>query len=295
MNCLHGKDFGYPLMDLAEAYVYRAAFCVDWERHAVWEIHHVLSGMVVYEFDGGKSAELQGGTFLAIPPRIRHRTMNGSAAPSMRLAMRWCPNTPGRHSKQNPLFLSRREISSIFAGLTEIKLRPRTMSAAMLRSAKDLFSAIGEACDLSDPLANARLRHMCNDMLLNLALVNGSPEPIPKGSDTVAAIKAHIEANLDKKLRISNLMRISGYGSTQLNKLFRDKTGTTPNGYLIRARIAKARQLIETSAMPLAEIALTCGFPSASYFSTVYAKYSGISPSHSRRKKPHLFSTPRVR
>ena len=286
MKDLRGNDFGYPLMDLAEAYVYRKAFAVDWERHSTWEIHYVLSGVISYELEDGQDFELHGGTFLAIPPRVRHRTQNGSAAPSERLAMRWLPQKPGIRRGQSPLFLSKKDIMGIFTALSRKGVQARPMSNAMLQSAKNLFRRINEIDEKPKGLTAVLLRHACNDMLVNLALANVLPDPIAKGDDVVTDMMKYLDAHLHEKLKMRDLVHISGYGATQLNKLFQDKLGLTPIGYLLRTRIKRARQMLNAGEKPITEIALSCGFPSASYFSTVFHKYCGVSPKGLKNGNP---------
>jgi len=289
MNNLRGIDYGYPLMDLAETYVYRTAFPVAWERHNSWEIHHVLSGSVVYEFDHNVNLELRGGTFLVIPPRKRHRTMNGAAAPSTRLATRWAPQKPGMRQGQSPLFLAKRDIAHIFSDLASLGLTVRPMTHGMMRSAKELFNAINAVKAKPTGFAAALLRHRCNDMLINLALAANAPDPISKDEDVVSAIQRYIDGHLDDKIKMKDLVQRSGYGATQLCKLFQERLGQTPNGYLIRARIRKAVELLRTGQKPITEIATACGFSSASYFSTVFHKYRGIPPTRQRPslQQPH--------
>jgi len=282
MKDLHGRDYGYPLMDLAETYVYRTAFPVAWESHTSWEIHHVLSGVVVYEFESNDNLELHGGTFLVIPPRTRHRTMNGSAAPSTRLATRWSPQKPGMRHGQSPLFLAKKDISHIFSSLAASGLIVRQMSHDMFRSAKELFNQVNTAEPKPTGFAAALLRHRCNDMLINLALAANAPDPISKDEDVVSAMQRYIDLHLGEPLRMKDLVQISGYGATQLSKLFQDRLGLTPNGYLIRARIQKACDLLKSGEMSITEIALACGFSSASYFSTVFHKYRGMPPMKQR-------------
>jgi len=269
-------------MDLAETYVYRTAFPVAWESHTSWEIHHVLSGVVVYEFEDNDNLELHGGTFLVIPPRTRHRTMNGSAAPSTRLATRWSPQKPGMRRGQSPLFLAKKDISHIFSTLAASGLIVRQMSHGMFRSAKELFNQVNAAGSKPTGFAAALLRHRCNDMLINLALAANAPDPISKDEDVVSAIQRYIDLHLGEQLRMKDLVQISGYGATQLCKLFQDRLGLTPNGYLIRARIQKACDLLKSGEMSITEIALACGFSSASYFSTVFHKYRGMTPMKQR-------------
>ena len=69
-----------------------------------------------------------------------------------------------------------------------------------------------------------------------------------------------------------------GYGRTQLFHLFKQHTGLSPNEYLVRFRIKKARALLENTNMPLAAVATATGFSSTSYFSRVFLKYEGRKP-----------------
>lgn len=103
-----------------------------------------------------------------------------------------------------------------------------------------------------------------------------------KDDDVVSAVQHYIDTHLGDPLRMKDLVQISGYGATQLNKLFHDRLGLTPYGYLIRARIQKACDLLKSREMPITEIALACGFSSASYFSTVFHKYRGTTPMKQR-------------
>jgi len=279
---LRGRDCGYPLMDLAETYVYRTAFPVGWEQHSSWEIHHVLSGVVVYEFENRLNLELHGGTFLVIPPHMQHRTMNGSAAPSTRLSTRWTPQRLGMRHGQSPLFLSKKDIIRIFSSLASSGLVVRQMTHDMLRAAKELFYIVNAAETTPTGFEAALLRHRCNDLLINLALSANAPNPISKGEDVVSAMQKYINEHLGEHIKMKDLIHVSGYGATQLSKLFQDRLGLTPTGYLIRARIQKACELLNHGDMSITEIALACGFASSSYFSTVFRKYKGIAPNNLR-------------
>lgn len=282
MKSLRGKDYGYPLMDLAETYVYHTAFPVEWERHASWEIHQVLSGVVGYEFDVNVSLELRGGTFLVIPPHMRHRTVNGSAAPSTRLATRWTPQKTGLRQGQSPLFLPQREIARIFTTLASTGLVVRQMPRNMLASAKALFKQVEQARPRPTALEAALLRHRCNDLLINFALTADEPEPILRSADVVLALQHYIDEHLDEKIQMGDLVKISGYGATQLSKLFRERLGLSPSRYLIRERIRRASAMLNKGTASITDIALACGFSSASYFSTVFHKYRGDAPSSER-------------
>lgn len=69
-----------------------------------------------------------------------------------------------------------------------------------------------------------------------------------------------------------------GYGRTQLFHLFKKHTGLSPNEYLVRFRIKKAKEMLSTTHHPVASVAKAVGFTSASYFRSVFLKYEGRRP-----------------
>ena len=279
MQSISGTSFGYPLVTVAEAYRYHSAIRIGWKRHAEWEIHHVIAGKVSYELDDGTSLELPGGTFLAIPPHVSHRSENGTSAPATRLAVRWRPKPPPDSAP--PLAMSAADYRGIFAPLRADGPHPRVraMSPGLIHAAKRLLTHILGLEDAPAGLPAARLRHTCNDLLLECALSVSGNEPIAaKGGDVISKTKRYIAEHCQERLQMKDLSRISGYGATQLYKLFRVHGGLSPNEFLIHTRIERAKGLLAAGNDPITAIAFACGFPSSSYFSTVFSKYTGVSP-----------------
>lgn len=65
--------------------------------------------------------------------------------------------------------------------------------------------------------------------------------------------------------------------------LFKHQFGCSPRTYLRRARIARAKDLMETSSESLSQIAERCGFATVHSFSRAFRDIAGIPPSHYRR------------
>ena len=84
-----------------------------------------------------------------------------------------------------------------------------------------------------------------------------------------------LEENHSRKIGIADLAKRMGYGRTQLFHLFKQHTGLTPNEYLVRYRIKRAKELVSNSSMPISKIARSTGFSSESYFRSVFLKYTG--------------------
>jgi AraC-like DNA-binding protein len=62
-------------------------------------------------------------------------------------------------------------------------------------------------------------------------------------------------------------------------KIFSAHFKTTPSEYLKKLRIQRALRMLGESRLSVAEIAHTCGFQSANYFSRVIKATVGINPS----------------
>lgn len=62
-------------------------------------------------------------------------------------------------------------------------------------------------------------------------------------------------------------------------RLFHRQTGASPRRYLTGIRLNKARELLASSGFTVGDIAQAVGYPNALYFSRIFKKYVGISPS----------------
>jgi transcriptional regulator GlxA family with amidase domain len=53
----------------------------------------------------------------------------------------------------------------------------------------------------------------------------------------------------------------------------------------VRLRLERAKSLLEQTTMPIVEVAVACGFVSASHFSKMYRSVLGVAPTRSRKPK----------
>jgi transcriptional regulator GlxA family with amidase domain len=68
----------------------------------------------------------------------------------------------------------------------------------------------------------------------------------------------------------------------------KENTGMTPNDHLQRLRVNKARQLLADPARTITDVAFVTGCASSQYFSKVFRKYVGVTPTaacHRRASK----------
>lgn len=92
----------------------------------------------------------------------------------------------------------------------------------------------------------------------------------------------HIDQAYPCDISLQQLSDIAGVTPQHLCRVFRDALHMRPGEYITQRRIRAAQELIQTTELPLAEIAGRVGFSSAGYFSTVFRRYVGIAPSSYR-------------
>ncbi|MGE7414431.1 helix-turn-helix transcriptional regulator [Methylobacterium tarhaniae] len=107
--------------------------------------------------------------------------------------------------------------------------------------------------------------------------------------------KELMRARLASPLTITEVSRSCGLSPSYFAAAFRRSTGRSPHQYLSALRINEARTLMTTTGLPLADIALICGFHDQSYFTRVFSRAVGTSPGQWRRlHAPHPLALPSV-
>lgn len=114
-----------------------------------------------------------------------------------------------------------------------------------------------------------------------------------------AIIKAisQMELNLVEPLSMDELAVSLNLSRRQIERLFRTEIGRSPAQYYRELRLERAGLLLEQTAMPIVDIAIACGFVSASHFSRCFREANGVTPQDIRRKKlksssPSAVATP---
>nr|WP_246206498.1 GlxA family transcriptional regulator [Propylenella binzhouense] len=91
-----------------------------------------------------------------------------------------------------------------------------------------------------------------------------------------------MEANIADPLSLIEIARHAGLSRRQIERLFRRNLGRSPARYYLEVRLDRAQHLLSQSDAPIVEVAVACGFVSASHFSKCYRELYGRSPQQER-------------
>jgi AraC-like DNA-binding protein len=95
-------------------------------------------------------------------------------------------------------------------------------------------------------------------------------------------VMSHLEAHLAEPVTQEELAHVGGMSRATLQRLFTACHGTSVIDHLNRLRVARARELLTTTAQPIAAIGRAVGFANPNYFSRVFARVAGLTPGQAR-------------
>jgi len=164
----------------------------------------------------------------------------------------------------------------------------------LLQAAHDMLAPDRQSVEECLSLALARLQgsDACQDragpMSDDAGPEAGSGRSGPAKSGLAAwqmrRVTAYIDAHLAGSIRNRDLAAAAKLSCGYFCQSFKDSFGCPPHSYILRRRVARARELLETTVTPLSQIALDCGFADQSHFSRIFRRVTGEAPRQWRQK-----------
>jgi transcriptional regulator GlxA family with amidase domain len=92
-----------------------------------------------------------------------------------------------------------------------------------------------------------------------------------------------VDGHYAEPLDVEALARAARVSPRHFSRSFRQTFGETPHQYLLSRRIERARHLLRTTDMQVAQVCLAVGFNSVGSFTTTFRRHVGVSPTEYRR------------
>ncbi len=117
--------------------------------------------------------------------------------------------------------------------------------------------------------------------LVGVAIEATTPEPRPSAASVVDALvdAAHVPLSVQERAREHGLT------VEALRAAVREATGLSPHELVLRTRLARAQQLLAETDVEVASVARQIGYDDAAYFSRLFRRRIGVSPTRFRRQE----------
>ncbi len=80
------------------------------------------------------------------------------------------------------------------------------------------------------------------------------------------------------------MVEISGLPERTFKRRFTDTTGMSPLEYVHTVRLEEAKQLLETTDLPVEAVAVDVGYQDASFFNRLFRRKASLTPAQYRRR-----------
>ena len=136
------------------------------------------------------------------------------------------------------------------------------------------------ALPFSREVARGYLLSILSLLLRRISL--SSDETSAASAEKILRVCRHMQTSLADDLPISAYAKLCHLSESRFTHLFREVIGKSPMAYLTEARIQRAKELLEYSALPIAEVGTAVGYANPYYFSRIFKKHTAMSPSEYR-------------
>lgn len=178
------------------------------------------------------------------------------------------------------LFGTEKEAQSLY-GNPLLDLLPNRISVRAYAKVEELMARLkldfGMPGDMRALDAKAALLELIR------VLVTETAEAAQPRVPSVAAAVARISEKYAEPMGIGTLVDASGMSRAAFFAAFKRETGVTPLQMITDLRMEKARLFLRLSEFPVAEVGRICGYQDNAYFTRVFARQEGMTPTEYRK------------
>ena len=164
--------------------------------------------------------------------------------------------------------------------LSELEYRLTDVSAAAHDMIAESFEHIRNDVTLEE-----LERHLEEVLKTVFTTTDAKPNAADQYSAEVLQSLSYIQDNYSKKISLASVADHVGLSSGYLCRIFKDETGVSINSYINNLRMTRAGELLADKNSYIKEVAISVGFEDQLYFSRLFKRYYGVTPSEYRAGK----------
>lgn len=151
---------------------------------------------------------------------------------------------------------------------------------------RHLGESLEEALSAREP-ATATIDQISEAVTVRLAQRYGGLQPVQPQRGGLTAWQLRLAwdffaRHIEGSAPLDGLARQCGLSASYFARAFRCSTGLAPHDWLVLRRVEVAKDMMLAEPLPLAQVAVACGFADQSHFTRTFAKQMGLPPARWR-------------
>lgn len=253
---------------------YTKDFAYSGEMHNFWELVYADKKNLLITA-GAKEVELEAGQIYIHKPNEFHNIRCDGKRAANSVIISFDCDSP--------------ELFSVAGQVLTADEKERRYIGNVVKEASSAFST-----RLSDPyisvMEKAEDGEFCCEQLIRLNIEmllislirsnkNKKPPAIKKNSTILAEITDYLSENVENKVAFRDVVKKFNLSPSVLKKIFREQVGCGVMDYFTRLKIDRAKEMIREEKYNFTEISERLEFNNSQYFTTVFKRVSGMTPS----------------
>jgi AraC-like DNA-binding protein len=151
--------------------------------------------------------------------------------------------------------------------------------------------------DRGTPASRLVVQAIAQRLIAELLSVPATDQDAGSNADVVVRTRIQramdfLDGHFHEEVSAADIARAAGLSPSRFNTVFRKWTGYSPQDYVRRLRVDRARQLLADIDIPIKAVAERCGFANPYHFSRVFHQIDGLSPTRYREAAAAAARTP---
>jgi len=245
------------------------------EKHDFWELVYVDKGRVQIRADE-EEITLEQGQIVFHKPNEFHSIRSLDSAPNFFVLSFSCPSAAMEVFDRFSTHLDKKLKGYLFSIIQEAE------KTFVIPKNDPYLKKLERKPDA--PLGGEQLikTYLEQFLIFLLRTVTSRINPLPPKEEKnplLSSIQAYLADRVEVKIQIEDICGAFGYSRSYLSRLFQKETGQSLGKYITKLKIDKAKQWIRETDMNFAQIAAKLAFDTPQYFSRVFKRCTGMTPS----------------
>lgn len=265
--------------------IHDTSWSMELNRHENYEMVYIKKGMVVFEI-AGQPVQIGPNDIIIIKPGQPHKFSVKSEAVCEFIVLNFkFQNQIEGDFSQVPLsdflnFVSGKESGPFISLKVSQKNEIIVLLNRILRERQ------------SDEIGNELLeRFMVMELFIYISRAlkmeweNSIKNRSPKVKELIHVAVNYIGNNFERDISLADIAKFVFLSPSYFTRAFKEEMQISPINYLLKVRVARAKELLVETQMKISDIALSVGFANQQRFNEIFKKYAGVTPLQYRKKK----------